>query len=185
MVLVHDKLYAFKDATVFFGIDISFLPSAMFIDEGHHAGLAGNESVVRGAEVVECGGSKLEIPYKNFVCEQDFVWGLIRNHFMGVNHMSPRHGRTGFNKRARHGDRLYGVAHLSRVARPLRAAEKRNKSSKKKKDEYDKTEKKGKIQMNKKRLGACWSEVLLTFFFYDPFFGHKLNKPLTRKVGGR
>ena len=79
-----------------------------------------------------------------------------------------------------------GVVHLSRVARPLRAAEKRNKSSKKKKkDEYDKTEKKGKIQMNKKRLGACWSEVLLTFFFYDPFFGHKLNKPLTRKVGGR
>ena len=140
MVLVHDKLYAFKDATVFFGIDISFLPSAMFIDEGHHAGLAGNESVVRGAEVVECGGSKLEIPYKNFVCEQDFVWGLIRNHFMGVNHRSPRNGRTGSNKRARRGDRLYGVTHLSRGAGLLRVTEERTKSKDKRKENEKKNE---------------------------------------------
>ena len=76
-------------------------------------------------------------------------------------------------------------ASIARCKAATRCQEEKKKLEKKKKDEYDKTEKKGKIQMNKKRLGACWSEVLLTFFFYDPFFGHKLNKPLTRKVGGR
>ena len=46
VVLVHDDLYASKAAIVFFGIDISFLTSAMFIDDGRGTGLA-----VGGAEI--------------------------------------------------------------------------------------------------------------------------------------
>ena len=65
--------------------------------------------------------------HTNFVDEQDFVWSLMRDYVMGINHLSHMKGVTRFNKRTHRGVRLYGIAHQSRDARPLRATKKRDK----------------------------------------------------------
>ena len=122
VVLVHDNLYASKAAIVFFGIDMNLLTPVMSIDDGRDTGRAGIGSVVRNAEVLMWGGSKVKRTYRIFVCEQDFVRSLFRNHIMGVNHLIPRNGGTRFNERARRGDRLYirgraSIARCKAVAR--------------------------------------------------------------------
>ena len=78
----------------------------------------------------------------NFVGEQNFVWGLLRNYIRGINHLSPRNDGIRFNKRAHRGDRLYGVAHLSRDARPLRATKRGDKRAKTAKEKEKKMTKK-------------------------------------------
>ena len=80
-----------------------------------------------------CGGDQ-RLTIQNFVSEQEFVWSLMRNCIMGINHLSLRNVGTRFSKRARRGDRLYGVAHLSRGAGPLRVTEERIKSKDKNKE---------------------------------------------------
>ena len=51
---------------------------------------------------------------------------------MAINYLSPRNSGTQFNKHDRRRDRLYGTAHLSRGAGPLRVSEERIKSKDKK-----------------------------------------------------
>ena len=54
--------------------------------------------------------------------EQDLV---MRDYIMGIDHLRPRNGGNQFNERAHRGVRLYGIAHISRDARPLRVSKKR------------------------------------------------------------